>query len=1067
MKWSTIPSRFPAGALLVCATMIALTGCHRSYYRRQADIDAELLVAEKASDQRWNLPEFNVNPDPRSRMYHPFSEDHPPMPPDDPTAHQLMEYVDGKPGYPHWEANGLTAYVANPEWLEYLNFEEDGSVTVSMADAVELSRIHSRDYQTQVEELYLSALDVSLERFNFETQLFAGYNTDFTSDGRVRGGGSSSSLLNANTGARGIRLEKLGTVGSTIVVGFANSMLWQFAGPNDHTPNTLIDFSIVQPLLRGAGRDRIMESLTATERALLANVRQMERYRRGFALEITTGRSAGTGPSRGSAQISSSSTASTNAGGYIGLLQAQQDIRIQESNVASLRNILAQFEAFAEADRVDFLQVQQSQSALYDAQSRLMQVRNNYESTLDNFKISLGLPPQLKLNIQDSFLDQFQLIDASMTQRQNDLALLQGETGDVIVKLIDARVDLLNRRFTEDGRAVNQRPLRGLRWNDRVVGLLEEVKGKLVEAQAQCEEIRSISLPRAERDVEKLQEASVARRQGLAALRRLLLEGSQNVDRYDIEAEILSEDQLLATPGQSRAIIADIESRLEATELAIAQLQASIDRIEELGPTLDPITLYAVLDTEVFTKVPTQLTELSGLFLELTLQQVVIRTESIVLVPIELSAEQAVEIARQRRRDWMNARTALVDRWRNIEFVADQLESDFGLVFEGDIGNVGDNPLRLRDVNGRLRAGFQFDSPITRLTERNSYREALINYHRTRRSYYAYEDEISRSLRQTLRTLEQNRLNFELARRSVKVAVQQVDLAGSRLSRPPQPGSTNAQLGATTARDLVSALSQLQNNQSSFLQVWVGYEVLRRSLDFDLGTMEVDENGMWLDPGPITDETVSRWLEEGLGGEPDPLLDFGQFRELPLDDMSAEEIYYDESGNPIDIELPRDYLEPIPADESEIRPAPPMLLEDPSARSAVPLRAPGSAPRGEGTPARPIGSGVRPLDDDPLDGWQRRGASRTRPPRDTEVRPASYSARENSPQRTPSASSAARRLPSGTTSAARPLTSRLNTARPGDVAGGADEPCVDCEVTPASAPPARVELPTDGRSTRR
>ena len=62
--------------------------------------------------------------------------------------------------------------------------------------------------------------------------------------------------------------------------------------------SSLLDFTLMQPLLRRAGRDRIMERLTLAERTLLANVRQMDRYRRGFYVEIMTGVDAGSGPSR-------------------------------------------------------------------------------------------------------------------------------------------------------------------------------------------------------------------------------------------------------------------------------------------------------------------------------------------------------------------------------------------------------------------------------------------------------------------------------------------------------------------------------------------------------------------------------------------------------------------------------------------------------------------------------------------------------------------------------------------------------------------------------------------------
>jgi hypothetical protein len=101
-----------------------------------------------------------------------------------------------------------------------------------------------------------------------------------------------------------------------------------------------------------------------------------------------------------------------------------------------------------------------------------------------------------------------------------------------------------------------------------------------------------------------------------------------------------------------------------------------------------------------------------------------------------------------------------------------------------------------------------------------------------------------------------------LARRSIKVSVQQVELARFRLEAPPQgvgggggTGGTStagrSQLGATTARDLTDALNGLLSAQNSFLNVWVTFEVLRRDLDFSLGTIQLDDRGFWIDPGTI------------------------------------------------------------------------------------------------------------------------------------------------------------------------------------------------------------------------
>ncbi len=49
----------------------------------------------------------------------------------------------------------------------------------------------------------------------------------------------------------------------------------------------------------------------------------------------------------------------------------------------------------------------------------------------------------------------------------------------------------------------------------------------------------------------------------------------------------------------------------------------------------------------------------------------------------------------------------------------------------------------------------------------------------------------------------------------------------------------------------MSALSDLLRAQNDFLGVWVNYEALRMSLDLEMGTMQLDERGMWIDPGVI------------------------------------------------------------------------------------------------------------------------------------------------------------------------------------------------------------------------
>ena len=60
--------------------------------------------------------------------------------------------------------------------------------------------------------------------------------------------------------------SKAFTTGGQFVVDFANQLVWQFSGQQQLYADTVLDFSLIQPLLRDAGRDRIMEQLTLVER---------------------------------------------------------------------------------------------------------------------------------------------------------------------------------------------------------------------------------------------------------------------------------------------------------------------------------------------------------------------------------------------------------------------------------------------------------------------------------------------------------------------------------------------------------------------------------------------------------------------------------------------------------------------------------------------------------------------------------------------------------------------------------------------------------------------------------
>ncbi len=776
---------------------IGMQGCSRRHYRRQADREVAGLIAEKGG----YLDGGSVYAPATSRLYDPYSADCPPMPPDDPTSHQLMNYVDGMHGYKHWDKFGRITTVEPPYWLAALPTDEEGTVALDLRDSVRVARVNSREYQTNLETLYGSALTVSFERFRFDHQFFAGNRFDQVFRGR-RIGRSSTSRVESFAG-----FSKLSATGGEVVAGFANVLLWDSWGDGSDLFTSTIDFTLLQPLLRFGGRARVLEVLTQSERDLLANVRQMEQFRQGFYVDITTGRNPGSGPSLGDnigqaglgliAGFPSGRNGAASAGGYLGLIQEQQQIRNRETNVTALRDSLAQLEAAFDANRISSrLQVDQARQALLNAQSDLLASRTAYESRVDNFKIGLGLPPGLPIKISDPLLDRFILIDPRLNELQDDL-------NDILLRIRKGR---------------------------------EEPTPELIESSLQTLAGLSPSIDRqvevALADLAGLDERLPQRREQL----RQIAEQIRTLNA-DVDPRVYDEEVMLERIDFLKRRMPTIATELRGIKDAAENVSANMAETE-------PQQSWKSLNSLA--------TRLSDLLLELSLVQAEIRLQSISLLPIAIDPNEALAFARLNRLDWMNARANLVNAWRKIEFFANALKSDLNVVVDGEIATRPDNVLDFDKDRSRLRLGVEYDSPTARLDERNRYRRSLINYQQARRDYMLFEDRVSQSLRNTLRIIKLSQINLEVRRAAVQVAIAQVDIARLRLNppvRPDQPSRTSP----TAARDLVSALSDLLDAQNDLLNVWVSYEVLRVVLDFEMGTMQLDPTGIWVDPGPIED----------------------------------------------------------------------------------------------------------------------------------------------------------------------------------------------------------------------
>ena len=875
--------------LCLCA---AAGGCSRGRYYLQADREVSTLLAEKSCDPRWNLPaNFTVRMDPRSRYYDEYSQIFPPMPPDDPTSHRYMHCVDGKPGWPRWHANGDRTDLENGGWRDRIgDFAEitpGGAIRLDLPTAVRLAYLNSLDWQDQLETLYLSALDVSTERFRFDVQLFGGNDTVYANRGPLNAAGPSTTWSTISD----LRIRKYFASAGTLGVGLINSVMWQFAGPDKYNNVSLVNFNLVQPLLQRAGRSIALEPLTIVERALLANLRTLQFYRQGFFLQVAfggaapqqlqrrggffggTGFTGFTGTGIGGfgnlggvffggggvgLQVGGGGTGGAgfagggagNVGGFFGLLQLRQQIRNAEQNLAAQQRALALLDANLEGGLVGLDQVDQLRQSVETNRAGLLQAKTTLTNQLENFKVNvLCIPSDTPIALDEEFIKPFQFISPDLQSLQNDL-------GDFLAENSVGAEEML--KETEDPRI-----------DDEPAEVLPAPKDRAAEgtgagATARDPDATVVADPGPVRADEATEEAEDEA--ALELVQRSLARLAELRERVETQVAEVEED-LRRTGTASEARLAGMrpteretfnrEMRLLKDDLAklLVRTREHEAEMEKLAAGMTKGSLRQTADR--FVKL---VTEISSAVDEMSLIQARARVEAITIDFDPIDPDEAFEVARANRLDWMNNRAALVDQWRLIQFNAMALLSGLDVVVDGGINTVGNNPAKFRAPTGAISAGLQFDAPFTRLTERNNFRQAILDYQQVRRQQIQYEDRIKLAIRQALRQLDLDKQNLETQRRAVIIAIRRVDQTRLNLAQPapppPMPGPdgtsppvdpTAGQLGPTATLNLIFAFNDLRSSQDALTSIWINYYATRASLAQQLGVMQLTDDGLWIE----------------------------------------------------------------------------------------------------------------------------------------------------------------------------------------------------------------------------
>ncbi|MGB2806882.1 MAG: hypothetical protein WBC22_04030, partial [Sedimentisphaerales bacterium] len=276
------------------------------------------------------------------------------------------------------------------------------SGVISLAQAVEIATKFNREYQSQKESLYLSALDLTLTRHRYARQWFGSIDGSYVDD---KSNGDDVEL----TTSSGVQQQLLLLDGVLFNIGIAIDWTRFLTGDPRTTLGSVLSGDVTVPLLGAGAGKSAREQLTQAERNVLYRIRTFNRYRKTFVVSIISD--------------------------YYRVLQQKNSVVIAEASYQRQIESTNQLKMEVEVGQRAPSEADEAVQRLLSAENSLVTTRQRYEQALDRLKIRLSLPT-----------------DANIVLDQNELTALE-EIGvgqpiyteeEAIVMALVRRLDLAN-----------------------------------------------------------------------------------------------------------------------------------------------------------------------------------------------------------------------------------------------------------------------------------------------------------------------------------------------------------------------------------------------------------------------------------------------------------------------------------------------------------------------------------------------------------------------------------------------------------------------------------------------
>ncbi len=241
--------------------------------------------------------------------------------------------------------------------------EIQGEVTLTLQEVLDYAIKSSHEYQRERESLYLTALSLNTRQDTYRISAASGVSGELSNSSTDE---ESGNLEVENS------LSKALKAGTSLSLVLANDLLKYFTGNSTYSASSVLSFNLSQPLLRGRGSEIVAENLTQSYRNVIYALRDYSNFQVTFANDIVIS--------------------------YLRLLQQQEEIQNEYNNYLS-RKRNTEYLRERSVDREKPQDVRQSEQNELLAKNRYINAQSSYETSLDNFKIRIGMPSKTKLTL--------------------------------------------------------------------------------------------------------------------------------------------------------------------------------------------------------------------------------------------------------------------------------------------------------------------------------------------------------------------------------------------------------------------------------------------------------------------------------------------------------------------------------------------------------------------------------------------------------------------------------------------------------------------------------------------